>query len=245
MIRSMTGFGAGRGVEGAEEISLEIRSVNHKFCEVKARLPRELGALETELVRLIKDRLHRGAIDLFVRRTAAGGATMMPRIDLALAQEYATLYQQVAKELELEGKPSINDILQAQGVLTLEERSADTEQAGTAARLALNLALDEAVSMREREGKALAEDLLARASLIREQASRIQEISPKSAEAYRRRLEARLAELGREAAVAPERLAQEVVMFADRIDVVEELTRLSSHLDQLEKFLARSPIPTR
>src|SRR6185295_1579294 len=89
LIRSMTGFGAGRGEAGGEAISVELRSVNGKFCEVKPRLPRELSSLEPELVKSIKGRVARGVIDAFVRRDGTSSKAGTPRADLALASAYA------------------------------------------------------------------------------------------------------------------------------------------------------------
>jgi len=97
----MTGFGAGHGKAGEEEISVEIRSVNGKFCEVKVRLPRELNALENDVTKQVKAKLQRGGVEVSIRRLAGERAAVMPRVDLALAQEYATLYMQLAHELEL------------------------------------------------------------------------------------------------------------------------------------------------
>jgi uncharacterized protein (TIGR00255 family) len=237
MIRSMTGFGSARATSGDEEVAVEIRAVNHKYCEVKARLPRELGALEPDLVKQIKERLTRGGLDVFVRRTRAGASTVTPRVDLALAREYAKLFESVGRELQLEGKVSLREVLQAEGVVSVEERAVDLEAAGLAIADATKHALDELVKMREREGKSLAEDLLTRASLMRDHAALINLAAPKMVAAYRDRLAARVKELSQGVPADPARLAQEVALFADRCDIAEELTRLASHLDQFEKLV--------
>jgi len=238
MIRSMTGFGSGHGKAGEEEISVEIRSVNAKFCEVKVRLPRELAALENEVTKQVKQKLQRGGIEVNVRRLAGDRAAVMPRVDLALAQEYATLYMQLAHELELPiEKPNVRDILASEGVLSLEERPTDLAEAGEALRKATELALAELSKMREREGKSLAEDLLARASHLRDHGAAIGKQAPKVVAIYRERLAARMKELLGDATVDPARIAQEAALFADKADVAEELTRLVSHLDQFEKLV--------
>jgi uncharacterized protein (TIGR00255 family) len=238
MIRSMTGFGAGRAKQGEEEISVEIRSVNGKFCEVKARLPRELMAFEVALVNQVKTRLARGGVDVYVRRLGgAGRSTLAPRADIALAKEYAQIYTQLGRDLGAPGGIPLAQILQAEGVITLEERPANPEDASQALTAAATLALDELVKMREQEGKALAEDLLARASLLRENAHHIAEKAPDMVAHYRDRLAIRVKELSQGIAVDPARLAQEVALFADRCDIAEELTRLSSHLDQFERLV--------
>jgi uncharacterized protein (TIGR00255 family) len=161
MIRSMTGFGAGRGGAAGETVEAEVRSVNHKFCEVKARLPREMASLETDLVRQVKDRLARGGVEFSLRRTAARGA-LSPRVDVELAAEYARAFEEVRARLGLSGQVSLSEVLSADGVVTLEERAVDLESARSAAGAALAAALDALLSMREREGAALARDLESR-----------------------------------------------------------------------------------
>ncbi|MGA8893531.1 MAG: YicC/YloC family endoribonuclease, partial [Anaeromyxobacteraceae bacterium] len=115
----MTGFGAGRAGEGSEVVEAEVRSVNHKFCEVKARLPREMAPLETELVRQVKDRLARGGIEFTLRRSTARG-TLAPRVDAELAAEYARAFEEVRARLGLSGSVSLADVLGADGVVSLE-----------------------------------------------------------------------------------------------------------------------------
>ena len=237
MIRSMTGFGAGRGGAAGEVVEAEIRSVNHKFCEVKARLPREMAALETDLVRQVKDRLARGGVDVSLRRTTARGA-LSPRVDAELAAEYARAFEEVRARLGLSGQVSLSEVLAADGVVTLEERAVDLESARTAGSAALAAALDALLAMREREGAALSRDLESRLAVVEGIAARLAELSPRSVEDYRARLHERVAELSRGLAPDPARLATEVALFADRTDVTEELTRLSSHVAQMRGLLA-------
>jgi len=237
MIRSMTGFGAGRGGAAGEVVEAEVRSVNHKFCEVKARLPREMAALETDLVRQVKDRLARGGVDVSLRRTTARGA-LSPRVDAELAAEYARAFEEVRARLGLSGQVSLSEVLAADGVVTLEERAVDLESARTAGSAALAAALDALLAMREREGAALSRDLESRLAVVEAIAARLAELSPRSVEDYRARLHERVAELSRGLAPDPARLATEVALFADRTDVTEELTRLSSHVAQMRGLLA-------
>ena len=237
MIRSMTGFGAGKGGAAGEVVEAEVRSVNHKFCEVKARLSREMASLETELVRQVKDRLARGGIEFSLRRTSARGA-LSPRVDTELAAEYARAFEEVRARLGLSGQVSLSEGLAADGVVTLEERAVDLEAARSAAAEALAGALEALLTMREREGAALARDLEGRLAVVEGVAARLAELSPLSVETYRARLHERVAELSRGLAPDPARLATEVALFADRTDVTEELTRLSSHVAQMRGLLA-------
>ena len=237
MIRSMTGFGSGHGQSGSEEIDVEVRSVNHKFCEVKVRLPRELAALELETVRRVKERLARGGIDVSARRPP-GRAGLTPRVDLGLAEEYARAFGEVGARLGLPGQVALSQVLAAEGVVTLEERSADLGAAREALAAALALALESLGAMRESEGQALARDLEARLQSVEAMVAKVEKLSPRSVEQYRQRLAERVAELARGVAVDPARLAAEVALFADRADVSEELTRLRSHLSQMRALIA-------
>ncbi len=236
MIRSMTGFGAGRAGRGDEEIDVEIRSVNHKFCEVKVRLPRELSAIELEMARAVKERLARGGVDVSVRR-APGRVAVAPRVDAALAEAYVRAFREIQARLALPGAVHLADVLGAEGVVRLEERAVDLESARAGAMDALEQALAALTAMRGREGVALARDLEGRLATIEDLVTRIETIAPQSIERYRVRLEQRIEEVSRGLSLDPARLAQEVALFADRIDVSEELTRLRSHVAQTRGLL--------
>ncbi|MBS2025105.1 MAG: YicC family protein [Deltaproteobacteria bacterium] len=239
MIRSMTGFGAGRGQAQAEVVTVELRSVNAKFCEVKPRLPRELSSLEQDAVKRIKARIQRGSIDLSVRREGAtGGRALLPKVDRALASAYVQALRELKTELALSGEPSVHDVAQLEGVISVEEAPPDPAACKEALEAALEQALDAHDKMRLKEGEALAKDLNARLDHIAAAGQKLRALSPQSIEAYRERLTARIAELSKGTPVDPQRLAQEVAFFADRVDVAEELTRLASHLEQLRALLA-------
>jgi uncharacterized protein (TIGR00255 family) len=236
MIRSMTGFGAARGASGAEELDVEIRSVNHKFCEVKVRAPRELGALEVEVARIVKDRLARGGIEVSLRRSG-GSSGLAPRIDVPLAESYARAFRELQARLGVPGALALADVIGAEGVVRLEERSVDLDAAREAMRRAVGAALDALVEMRAREGEALARDLAGRLALLERSVARVEALAPQSVEHHRARLAERVQELTRGVPLDPGRLEQEVALLADRTDVTEELTRLRSHVAQVRGLL--------
>jgi uncharacterized protein YicC (UPF0701 family) len=199
MLKSMTGFGAGRAKVGDEEFSVELRSLNHKFCEVKVRLPRELAALESVAVKQVKDRLARGSVEVFVKRQTATAAGTVPVVDGALAREYARALREVGEAIGVQAEVSWTQVASQPGVMRLEERGMDVESATQAAQAALDHALTALEQMRRVEGEA------------------IHGIS-----------------------VDAQRLAQEVAVFAERTDIAEEMTRLSSHLEQFRQMMAGS-----
>jgi len=237
MIRSMTGFGSGRGSVNGEEVDVEVRSVNHKYCEVKVRLPRELAALEHEVVRSVKERLARGGVDVTVRRTPSG-SLVTPRVDVGLAESYARAFAEVQARLGLPGGVTLADVISAEGVVRLDERAVDLEVVGEALRRGVAAALAQLVAMRAREGEALARDLVARLDELERLVARVSALAPQAVELYRGRLAERIADMSRGLPLDPGRLAQEVAVFADRTDVAEEITRLRSHLAQVRSLLA-------
>src|SRR5260221_5108512 len=144
----MTGFGAGRGEAGGETLTVELRSVNGKFGEVKPRLQRNLAGLEPELVKTIKARVNRGVVEAFVRRESSLARGMTPQIDLPLAAAYAKALREMKNELGLAGEPSIADIAPLDGVISLGEAAADPAAASGALQSALSTALDGLEQMR-------------------------------------------------------------------------------------------------
>jgi uncharacterized protein (TIGR00255 family) len=237
MIRSMTGFGSGHGASGEEEVDVEVRSVNHKFCEVKVRAPRELAALELDATRAVKERLARGGVEVSIRRPGPA-AGLAPRVDVALAESYARAFAEIAARLGLAGGPTLSDVISADGVVRLDERAVDVEAAREALRGALAAALDALVAMREREGEALGRDLGGRLAHVEELVGRVAELVPAALAAHEARLRERVQELARAVPVDPARLAQEIAILADRTDVTEEITRLRSHVAQVRALLA-------
>lgn len=239
----MTGFGAGQARIESEELAVEVRSWNHKFCEVKVRLPRELGPLEPGIIKAVKNRIARGSVEVFVKRQGADEAMGAPTVDLALAREYFVALTSLASELRLSGEVQVQDIAAQPGVIRLEERQIDLTRAGEATHTALSEALGKLAEMREAEGGAIEEDLRGRLDALQSLANEIKAIAPQAVAQYQQRLSDRLAELSRGVSIDPQRLAQEVAFYAERSDIAEEVTRLFSHLDQFRN-LARSAEPS-
>ena len=236
-MKSMTGFGAGRARVGDEEFSVEVRSLNHKFCEVKARLPRELAGLEAALLKQVKDRLARGSVEVFTKRQTATAAGTVPVVDVGLAREYARAMREVGEALGMMAEVSWAQVASQPGVMRLEERGMDVESASRAVPAALEQALGALEQMRQVEGEAIRVDLEARLGLIEKWSREVAQLAPRSVDEYRQRLAERVAELARGISVDEQRLAQEVAVFAERTDIAEEMTRLASHLDQFRQLM--------
>jgi len=245
MILSMTGFGAAKALVGSEELLIELRSVNHKYCDIRVRLPKELAACEASLVRFLKSRLSRGAIEVSVRRSTESTGLAVPRLDGALLQSYQKLFEEVQKTLGASCTMSAKEWVLLPGVLKLEETQLNVEAATAALHGALEEAFGQLLAMRKAEGELIFADLSQRLCLICTHAQKLKTLTAVATEDFRSRLETRLAELT-SSAIEPQRLAQEVVIFAERTDVAEELTRLWAHCTQVEKLLhAQEPAGRR
>lgn len=234
----MTGFGSGRAAEGGEDISVELKSVNHKFCEVKTRLPRELSTLEPVAVKQIKAKLSRGAVDLAVKRASRSSSGTVPVVDVVLVKEYRRAFKELAQAAGLSDDVRLREYLQQPGVLRLEEPAVDLPAAAAALDAALTQAIDALGKMRAQEGGAIETDLLARLTEVETRVVRLKLLAPQAVSEHHQRLVERIAELAKGVTVDPQRLAQEVALFAERTDVAEELTRLTSHIIQFKTLLS-------
>ena len=236
----MTGFGTGRARAGEEELSVEVRAVNHKHLEVKVRLPRELTALEPAVLKAVRARCVRGAVDVAVRRSASTASGAVPTVDQAMARAWREALRAVARAVELADVPTAAQIANQPGVVRMEEPVTDLAVAEGALDRALAEALDALVAMREREGRALEADLSTRLARVATLAAEVAVLAPRTVEGYRARLHERVEELLKGAPVDEARLVQEVALFAERTDVAEEATRLQAHLAAFRGFLGAS-----
>ena len=238
MAHSMTGFGAASAETGGETVVVELRSVNHRYCDVKARLPRELAFLEPMVVARVKGRLERGACEVSLRHSGTAPGTGRVRLDLALARDHLARLEELAAALGLEGRPILRDVSTAEGVITLGDAELDLPRVEALAAEALDAALEQLVAMRAREGESLTADLEARLARIGAWVVEVEAEAPQAVEAWRARMEARVADLAEGVEIDPGRLAGEIAILADKSDVAEELTRLNSHLGHFRELLA-------
>ena len=232
----MTGYGRGDCAREGFKVTVELSSVNRKQAEISVNLPREMEMLEAQMRDLINRHIARGRLTVRVTLHAAvGKATARMHLNLPLAQAYARELARLARQLKLAGPVSLDHLVRAPGVFQTDEELADAEHLWPAVEKALTQALAALVKTRQREGAHLAEDLSARAALMRKCAARVQTQAPQAAERYRQQLIERIQSAGLQAPAADdERLLKEVVFFADRSDISEELTRLQSHFQQFD-----------
>ena len=233
-MKSMTGYGRGECAQDGFKITVELSSVNRKQAEVSVTLPRETEMLEAQIRDSIHRSVARGRVNARVSLHAAEDKlSARKHINAALAKDYAAEFARLAKQLKISGEVTLDQVLRAPGVFHTDEELAETENLWPAVEKSLNQALTALVKMREREGSHLAKDLTARISIMRTAVEKIQKQAPQTAENYRKQLLERIKSAGIEN-IAPddERLLKEIVLFADRSDISEELTRLQSHFQQ-------------
>ena len=235
----MTGYGWGECAQDGFKVTVELSSVNRKQSEIAVNLPRELEVLEAQVRDEINRRVARGRLTARVSLHAAEGKeSERVHLNKGLARAYVRELTRLARELNLVETISLDLLMRVPGVLQTNEEVADAEDFWPSVRRALAQALDLLVKMREREGQHLAKDLCRRMATMQRSVTRVQKQAPKVQHRYREQLLERIKSAGLEALdIAEERMLKEVVYFADRSDISEELTRLQSHFQQFADCL--------
>jgi uncharacterized protein (TIGR00255 family) len=237
----MTGYGRGTCDVGGRRLVVEMRSLNHRFLEVKLRLPWSDAAVESHLTQLLRSRLDRGVVSVSVREEG-GGAGEEVRADLPLARSYLAALEQIRADLKLHETVSLTLIAAQPGVLSVGETLRDGEALWLALKPGVELALAALLESRSREGASLKSDLVTRTATLEQLTIDLRELTRDAPDQYRKRLRERL-----DRAIQPgdqpidaQRLAQEVAFLADKADVAEELTRLETHLTEVKRMLGQS-----
>ncbi len=230
----MTGYGRGECAQDGFKITVELGAVNRRQSEISVNLPRELEMLETPVRDTINRVVARGRVTARIGIHTAENKSAA-HLNTSLAKAYAAELAKLAGELNLAGAITLDHVLRAPGVFQTDEELVDADSIWPVVEKALQPALTALMKMREAEGTHLAKDLSARIGLMRTAVEKIQQQAPHTAENYRQQLLARIKSAGLEN-IAPddERLLKEIVLFADRSDISEELTRLQSHFQQFE-----------
>jgi uncharacterized protein (TIGR00255 family) len=241
----MTGYGRGECSQDGFKITVELSSVNRKQAEISCTLPRELELLEGQMRDVLNRAIARGRVTVRVSiHTARGRDSARMHLNTELARAYAKELAALAKQLKLKDAVTLDQLVRAPGVFQTDEDLAGEEDFWPAVETALNKALAALLKMRSREGAHLAKDLVNRIGIMRGAVGQVRQNAPLVAERYRAALLERIKAAGLEN-IAPEdeRLLKEVVLFADRSDISEELTRLQSHFQQFDELTkSKEPI---
>ncbi|ADL12963.1 YicC/YloC family endoribonuclease [Acetohalobium arabaticum] len=237
MLRSMTGYSQAQVEIEGYEIIVEIKSVNHKYQKIYLHIPDHFSPLEPKLKEIIKSRVGRGKVNYNLEIKNKEEAEVKVSINQTTATEYIDSLKRLKDKFDLTGELNINLLTQFDDILEVEEIKQNVEGLWPEIKEATKEALVDFIEMREKEGNKLLADLAARAESIESLIEKIEDRIPEMVDKYKAKLEDRLEELLTDAEVNEERLANEVVIMADKSDVTEELVRLKSHIEQFEETL--------
>lgn len=233
---SMTGCGSGKVQRNGWEVTVDLKTVNHRFLDISMRLPRNLAFLEQTVRDCISTKVHRGHVDVFLTVKSTDSSSTEVLCDPALASLYVEAADTLFRQTGIPNDLTVSRLMRMEGVLTLNEREMDQELVSVVCAEAAEIAVAKLILMREMEGKHLKEDLSVHLDAVSDLRKQIMQRAPLVVEEYRQKLQNRLNNLLNEA-IDPQRLAQEVAILADRCAIDEELARLESHIRQMHSYL--------
>ena len=237
MIRSMTGYGRGSIEMDGRSYTIEIKSVNHRYCDLNIKIPKSIMPLEDRIRKTVQSRLNRGKIDLFVTQNLFDKKDVSAFLNKSLADSYFSCLTEIKERYNLRDDVSLSLICKFPEVITTKQEDEDVEELWDGLETALNNALDMMVQMREREGLKLTEDIIIKCKGIKEKVLVIEEKSSDIVQEYTDKLKLRLNDLLKDYKVDENRLAMEVALLADKASIDEEIVRLKSHLVQVKETL--------
>lgn len=242
MVKSMTGFGRAASEEGRDKVfSVEIKSVNHRYLDINTRMPKAMIPLEEKIRRKIKEYLNRGKVDLFINYKNYGKSDSIATLNLDFAKTYVGALKVLKNEFsDLKDDLSLSLVSRHPEVISIEEKEESLDEIWEEISNLLDISLKAMLEMREFEGDKLKEDIILKSNEIENLVSKIEEKSIVIVENYKLRLEDRLADILGKVEVDENRLAMEVAIFADKVAIDEEITRLKSHIKHLRETLELS-----
>ena len=240
MVRSMTGFGRAQSETDTLFVSVELKSVNHRYFELYSRIPRAYGFLDEKIKSYLQSRVARGKIECNVTIEALDSDDVVVKVNHSLAKAYVDALNDLSETYGLKSDISASTLTRFPDVLSVHKEEADEEAIWEAVKAVLETATDNFIAMREREGEKLRDDICGRADAILDKVAFVEARSPETVREYNDKLKARIAELLGDTTVDEARLLQEAAIFADKVAVDEETVRLRSHIEQL-KDMFNSP----
>lgn len=240
MIKSMTGYGKSEQTIDSLNVTVEIKSVNHRYFEFSARVPREYGFLEEKLKKYCNSLITRGKVECYVSVEDLEEREMEVNVNETLAAGYVKALKELSERFGLKDDISAVTLSRYPDVITLHKASEDEKRIWNAVKTVAETAVSKFIEMRETEGGKLRGDILSRADYIIECVEFIEGRSPETVREYNEKLKQRMKELLGDAAVDEQRLLNEAAIYADKIAVDEETVRLRSHISQLREFMNSS-----
>lgn len=237
MIKSMTGFGRAESVTKERKIVIEMKSVNHRYCDMNIKMPKKLNFFETAIRNYLKKYIGRGKIDIFITYEDYTEDNVCVKYNPEIAAEYVKYISQMAQTFDLKSDLSAAKLSRYPEVLTLEEQSENEEELWKDFEKVLDEAANRFVESRTKEGEALKTDLIEKLDGMLSVVDYIENASPPLVETYRNKLETKVKELLNGVAIDDGRIATEVTIYADKICVDEETVRLRSHIENTRSIL--------
>ena len=234
MARSMTGFGRAQSETDTLFVSVELKSVNHRYFELYSRVPRTYGFLDEKIKTYLQGRVARGKIECNVTIEAMDSDDVVVKVNHSLAKAYVDALNDLSETYGLKSDISASTLTRFPDVLSVHKEEADEDAVWEAVKGVLEAATDNFIAMREREGLKLRDDICGRADAILEKVAFVESRSPETVREYNEKLKARIAELLGDTTVDEARLLQEAAIYADKVAVDEETVRLRSHIEQLK-----------
>ena len=237
MVRSMTGYGRAQNLTDGWDVTVEIRSVNHRFFEFSSRLPRSYGYLDEKLKNFVQSAVSRGKVEVSVSLQRVEGPAAAVQINQDLAKAYLDALRDTGNSLGLRDDITLSSLSRFGDIFTVTRLAEDEDQVWQAVCPTAKEALENFLAMRLREGERLREDLLERLAVVETNLQAVEAQSPKTVEEYRSRLYAKLKEVLADASIQEQRILTEAAIFAEKIAVAEETVRLGSHIQQFREIL--------
>ena len=238
MIKSMTGFGRSEISEGQRKISVEMKSVNHRYLEAGIKMPKKLNVFEARIRDVLKQYANRGKIDIFISYEDLTENKIMLKYNSDIAAEYMDIFNKMAEQFDMKNDVTIAGLSRYPEVITMEDIPVDEDELWHFIEKAVRQACEQFVNARITEGENLKKDLLDKLDNMAEVVVFIENRSPKIMKEYRNKLENKVAELLNDTTIDENRIATEVIIYADKICVDEETVRLKSHIDHAKKCLS-------
>ena len=236
MVKSMTGFGRCETEVNGRRITVEMKSVNHRYFEFSCRTSRGYSFLEDKLKKYVSTKVARGKVDMYVSVTESEDSEVNVTINKPLASGYVNAIKTLATEYNIPDDLSVSVLSRYSDIFQIHKEEQDEEQVFNDVKVALDVALDGFLSMREAEGEKLKDDVLSRVDTIMSIVSEIEERSPLTVEEYRQKLTKRITDMLSGAQIDEQRILTEAAIFADKVAVDEETVRLRSHFEQMKTF---------
>ena len=237
MIKSMTGFGRYETVTDEYRIAVEIKSVNHRYCDLNIKLPKKFNEIENTLRMMMKEIAERGKVDVYVSYEDYAGKGTHVHYHPQIAKEYVKVAAQVAEEFELHNSLSAERLLGFADVISLEEESNDLESVFPIVTQTLQKAGEQFSASREREGEQLYQDIKGKLAYLLTLVAQVEERSPQMLQEHRQKLLEKVQELLGDRKIDEGILATELIVYADKVCVDEETVRLRSHIDAMSETL--------